>query len=378
LRTERLGRILNIERFVADRGPDWTELEGLVKLARGNGRKLGPEEIHRIGALYRSSVADLAMARRSWPDASGTLRLQTLVKGAYAVVYSKASREDTVWEFLSLRLWRRIRELDRCLAISAGILLGFVALGALWGLTQPSAASGLLPAGFHASAHPGKGAYYSVSIVGRAGLAVAIFVNNIEVAVLAVAGGFTFGLMTGFALAYNGALIGILGALEWRAGGLHQFFSLIVPHGLLELSCIALAGAGGLAIARALIDPGSDTRAEALAHLTPTLGATLLGVMLFLVVAGLTEGIVTPWDLPTPAAFAVGIALAGSFWALVYVRGRPGAAPLPTFDATRNVAGRSARRSAGRATSRTEESEGNDGPDDAGKGPVKGGLAAST
>ncbi|MGA3354434.1 MAG: stage II sporulation protein M [Acidimicrobiales bacterium] len=318
---------MNLERFVADRSADWAELEGLVKRSRGQGRKLGPTDIYRLGALYRAAVADLAVARRSWPDTSGSLRLQALVTSANAVVYSKPVRGDTAWEFLSVRIWRRIRELDRCLLISAGLLFGFVALGALWGLAQPSSASGLLPAGFHASAHAGRGAFYGVSIVGRTGLAVQIFVNNIEVAILAVAGGFTFGLMTAFSLAYNGAILGILGALEWRAGGLDRFFSLIVPHGLLELSCITLAGAGGLAVARALIDPGNDTRAVALGRLTPTIGAVVLGVMLFLVVAGFTEGIVTPWNLPPPAAFAVGILLAGTFWALVFVRGRPATEP---------------------------------------------------
>ncbi|MGA2529968.1 MAG: stage II sporulation protein M [Acidimicrobiales bacterium] len=314
---------MNLERFVAERSPDWAELEGLVRRSRGQGRKLAPSEVYRLGALYRFAVADLAVARRSWPDVSGTLRLEALVASANTVVYSKPVRGETAWEFLSTRIWSRIRELDRCLLISAGLLLGFVLLGALWGFAQPSAASGLLPAGFHASAHQSKGAFYGVSIVGRGGLAVQIFVNNIEVAMLAVAGGFTFGLLTSFSLAYNGAVLGILGALEWRGGGFGRFFSLIVPHGLLELSCITLAGAGGLAVARALIDPGNDTRAAALGHLTSTVGAVVLGVVLFLVVAGLTEGIVTPWDLPPSAAFAVGIALAGSFWALVFVRGRP-------------------------------------------------------
>ena len=307
---------------MAERSPEWAELEGLVKRSRGQGRKLEPSEIYRLGALYRLAVADLAVARRSWPDVSGTLRLQALVVSANAVVYSKPERSETAWEFLSAWIWSRIRELDGCLLIPAGLLFGFLLLGALWGLAQPSAASGLLPAGFHASTHQGKGAFYGVSIVGRGGLAVQIFVNNIEVAMLAIAGGFTFGLLTAFSLAYNGAVLGILGALEWRGGGFGQFFRLIVPHGLLELSCITLAGAAGLAVARALIDPGDDTRAEALGHLTSTVGAVVLGVVLFLVVAGLTEGIVTPWDLPPPAAFAVGIALAGSFWSLVFVRGR--------------------------------------------------------
>lgn len=318
---------MRLEQFTIERGNDWAELEGLVKRSRGQGRKLAPDEVHRLGALYRSSVADLAVARRAWPNTSGTLRLQALVTNANAVVYSKPAREDTAWEYLSVRIWRRIRELDRCLAISAGLLFGFVALGALWALADPSSASGLLPSGFHASAHPGRGAFYGVSIVGRSGLAVQIFVNNIEVSILAVAGGFTFGLLTAFSLAYNGAILGVLGALEYRAGGFGRFLSLIVPHGLLELSCITLAGAGGLAVARALIDPGNDTRAEALGRLTPTIGAILLAVMGFLVVAGLTEGIITPWDLSPGAAFAVGIALAGSFWALVFTRGRSPASP---------------------------------------------------
>ena len=320
---------MNLERFVAERGTDWAELEGLVKSSRGQGRRLEPSEIYRLGALYRSSAADLAVARRLWPDSSGTFRLQALVTSANAVVYSKTLREDTAWEFLSRRIWQRIRQVDTCLLLSAGLLLGFVALGALWGLAQPSSAAGLLPSGFHATAHPGKGAFYGVSIVGRTGLAVQSFVNNIEVAILAVSGGFTFGLLTAFSLAYNGAVLGILGALEWRAGGFGRFFSLIVPHGLLELSCITLSGAAGLAVARALIDPGSETRAEALGRLTPTVGSIVLAVMLFLVVAGLTEGIVTPWDLPPPVAFGVGIGLAGGFWALVALRGGQAATPRP-------------------------------------------------
>ena len=316
------GPEVNLERFVAERGTDWAELESLVETSRGQGRKLKPAEVYRLGELYRSAASDLAVARRSWPETSGTLRLQALVTRANALVYSKPAREDTAWEFLSRRIWSRIRELDHCLVISAGILFGFVALGALWGFGEPSSAAGLLPAGFHATTHPGKGAFYGVSIVGRSGLAVQIFVNNIEVSILAVAGGFTFGLMTAFSLAYNGAILGILGALEWRAGGFGHFFSLIVPHGLLELSCITLAGAGGMAIARALIDPGNDTRAEALGRLTPTIGAVVLTVMLFLVVAGLTEGIVTPWDLPPPVALAIGLVLAGGFWSLVVTRGQ--------------------------------------------------------
>lgn len=312
---------MNADRFVSERSAAWAELEALTRLGSGRATKLESAELLRLGALYRTAAADLALATRLWPEAAGTLRLHGLVVKANGVLYSKTGRQETAFEFLSLGMWQRIRSLGRSLAISAGFLFGFLVLGVIWGLAEPSSAVGILPAGFHASAHA-RGGFYGVSIAGRSGLAVAIFVNNIYVSILAIGGGLTAGVLTAFSLAYNGALVGVLGALEWRVGGLGGFLSLVVPHGLLELSCITVAGAAGFAIARALVDPGLATRGEALSGLRPVIAASLLGVMLFLVVAGTTEGIITPWDLPPAAAFAVGLPLAGAFWAMVAWRGR--------------------------------------------------------
>jgi uncharacterized membrane protein SpoIIM required for sporulation len=315
---------MQVEQFVAERGAAWAELEELV--ARGTGRpnKLTPAEIHRLGALYRSAAADLALASRSWPDAAGTLRLHGLVVRANQLVYSKAARSDTVGEYLGRRLWQRIRELRGCLALSAAILVGSIALGALWAVVEPTAAAGLLPAGARITAHT-KGGFYGVSIPGRSGLASLIFVNNLRVSILALAGGFTGGLVTSYFLAYNGALFGALGAFEWKAGGLGSFLSLTMPHGLLELSCVAIAGGAGFVIAKALIDPGLKTRAEALEASAPLIASAVLSVATLLLVAGTTEGIITPLDLPTPEALAVGLALAGSFWGMVIWRGGPDA-----------------------------------------------------
>jgi uncharacterized membrane protein SpoIIM required for sporulation len=211
---------------------------------------LDPDELRRLGTLYRSAAADLAVARRSYPDTAGTRRLQALVASAYGVVYSRAERDETPGEFLSHGLWRRIRQNIRCVGIAAAVMFGCTALGAVWALADPSSAIGILPAGFHVTGHPSHGGFYGISVPARAGLAVGIFTNNIEVAFLALAGGFTFGVLTVYSLAYNGALLGVLGAFEWRGGGFDEFVRLIVPHGLLELSCISLAGGAGLAIAR--------------------------------------------------------------------------------------------------------------------------------
>jgi uncharacterized membrane protein SpoIIM required for sporulation len=102
----------------------------------------------------------------------------------------------------------------------------------------------------------------------------------------------------------------------------------------LELSCISLAGGAGLAVARTLIDPGRRTRSDALAGLVPVIGACTLGTVMFLVLAGLTEGFITPWNLATVPALLVGVALAGGFWAMVVWRGgAPVTTPSPELRA---------------------------------------------
>jgi uncharacterized membrane protein SpoIIM required for sporulation len=312
---------MNPDQFVQERAGAWDELEGLVRRGEASASKLEPAEILRLGHLYRAAVADLALASSKWPGGPGTLRLRGLVVRANGVVYSKSIRTETAGEFFARGMWQRIRSLGPCLGISAACLFGAVLLGAIWGIAEPSSAAGILPGSFHASAH-NKGGYYGVSLAGRGGLAVSIFTNNIEVTALAVMGGANAGILTAVSLAYNGLLVGVLGALEWRVGGLGGFLSLIVPHGLLELSCITVAGAAGFAIARALIDPGNLPRSAALSALMPTVAASVLAVAMFLVVAGTTEGIVTPYDLPTGAAFAVGLPLAVGFWSMVLIRGR--------------------------------------------------------
>ena len=278
--------------------------------------------MRQLGLLYRQASADLSLARRRYPNSPGTARLDALVTASHSLVYGKARSEERLRFFLSTRVWRSIKEGGRCLTLSVGLLAGFTLLGFLWAVFEPVTASGILPSGFHATTHPGQGGVVGIAIPARAGLASQIFTNNIEVAILALAGGFTLGLLTAYVLATNGAMLGVLAGLEWKAGAWEAFTRLIVPHGILELSCIAVAGSAGFQITRALVDPGRVTRGAALQKIAPRLADTLLGVAACLVVAGLTEGIVTTWDLPIGLALAVGLFWGVSFWVLVAWRGR--------------------------------------------------------
>ena len=98
---------------------------------------------------------------------------------------------------------------------------------------------------------------------------------------------------------------------------------LIVPHGVLELSCIVVAGAAGLRMGWALVDPGRRPRGQALVTEARAAIELVLGTALWLVVAGLVEGFVTPLGIGVGPALAVGFGLGAVYWALVWRLGAP-------------------------------------------------------
>jgi uncharacterized membrane protein SpoIIM required for sporulation len=313
---------MTLERFLDQRASSWSALQALVDRAKGKAENLDPEEIRELGLLYRRAASDLSVARRKYPSSAGTARLDSLVTAAYALVYAKPKREDRISKFFTERFWQRVVQGGRCLALSGGLLVVSCVLGFVWSIVDPVTASGILPAGFHATTHPGQGGVVGIAIPARTGLAFEIFTNNIQVSILALAGGFTLGLLTAYVLVTNGAMLGVLAGLEWKVGAWEAFTRLVVPHGVLELSCIAVAGSAGFQITRVLVDPGRRKRSAALQSIAPRLADTVLGVAACLVVAGLTEGIVTTWDLPIAGALAIGLLWGTAFWGLVVWRGR--------------------------------------------------------
>ena len=112
-------------------------------------------------------------------------------------------------------------------------------------------------------------------------------------------------------------------ASESRSASLRQFLSLVAPHGVLELSVIAVSGAAGFSVGWALIDPGRRSRRVALGLGARRGAEIVLGTMPWFVLAGVVEGFVTPTALPLAGAITVGLLVAAPYWALVFWRGRP-------------------------------------------------------
>jgi len=100
------------------------------------------------------------------------------------------------------------------------------------------------------------------------------------------------------------------------------FVLYILPHGLLELTCIFVAAAAGLQIFWAWVAPGRRPRGEALAAAGRSLATIAVGLCIALGVSGLIEGFVTAQPWPWPVKIGIGAAALALFLAYMLVVGR--------------------------------------------------------
>jgi uncharacterized membrane protein SpoIIM required for sporulation len=313
---------VNLEAFVHSREPAWTELDGLLRRARGRPERLGADGVRRLGALYRGAVADLARGRRASPSDPAVRALEDLVNRARATVYaSPGVSRGSARGYLLAGYWRAVRERRHVVLLAWVLLLGSAALAWVWALHDPGAAAGVVPGSL---AGGGGGPHRAIGLAAgqAAALSVSIFTNNIGVTFTSFASGIAFGVAPAFFLLYNGIILGAVAGIAGATGHGVDVIELIAPHGMLELSCIAVSAAAGMRMGWALVEPGDRGRLEALSAEAPRAVLLVLATAPWLVLAGLVEGFVTPHHLALAPALAVGLALAVPYWTFVVWLGR--------------------------------------------------------
>lgn len=321
---------MTLDRFEAERRADWERLAALLQRARSRrGRRaLGADGLLELGTLYRAGAADLAYARRRYPGDPVVARLEGLVARGRGVVYGAVRPRGSIRDFLLRGYWRRLAERPGMVALAWALLLGPAAAGAAWGLTDPGAAAGLIPAEFASAADPpAEGRDFSAAE--GSVFATQVLVNNIQVTLIAFVGGLLFGAATVAALVFNGLLLGVIGGLAFGAGNGEAFVRLVSSHGPLELSCIVVGGVAGLRLGQALIAPGPRTRLRSLQLEARRSVELAVGTAPWLVLCGFLEGLATGPEIPVAAQAALGLGLAALFWTLVFTAGR-GTSPAGT------------------------------------------------
>jgi uncharacterized membrane protein SpoIIM required for sporulation len=324
---------VKLERFVSERKEDWDELEALVQRARKRPHRLGPDGVRRLGALYRAAAADLAFARGRFPGDPVTRRLEGLVGRSRHLVYAApGGGRGSLVRFFARGYWRLVAERWVAILVAIVLVFGPAALAAGWAMHDPPAAIGLVPGDFRSVVEEER-PWDDLPADEQAAFSSAVLTNNIRVAALAFAGGMTLGLLTALMLIYNGILLGAIGGLMTEAGNGTGFLDLVTGHGVLELTCVVVAGAAGLSFGWSIVEPGRGTRTAALRREAVSTIAILLGTVPWFVLAGIVEGFRAELaEAGLAWVIGVGVGLGALYWSLVFVLGRrrseaPTAAP---------------------------------------------------
>jgi uncharacterized membrane protein SpoIIM required for sporulation len=330
---------VDLNAFVETRRPSWRRLELLItKLEAHGARALVDADVARLkrpkdqpgssesdqpaavvaarelAQLYREACADLIRARSETANAELIGYLNGLVGRAYGVIYrGRVFRPMAFLRFVLVTVPALIRARWRYVAAAAAFFFAGTAFAWISEALDPTAKQFFLPPNYAkieeqiSMSNPATGGTALPPGV-NALMATGIMTNNIGVSFFAFALGITGGIGTSIALFYNGILLGCLAAVFARHNLSVNFWAFILPHGVIELTAIFIAGGAGFLLGRALIAPGDLGRRQSLLKHGFEAIQLAVGCALLLIPAGLIEGFVTPQPMiPSGGKIAFGI-----------------------------------------------------------------------
>lgn len=290
-------KILKEDHFIKINSTKWKELEDYSNKVNKKGVKALPSsDIKKFLELFRQCSHNLAYARTHYPESNTVIYLNSLVGKCHSHIYAvdKTSFKD-ILSYICYGFPKKLKEERLYIIISFLFFLAgaLISLGLVIYNTDNSLI--FLPQNMVEgvkSGQAGSGGQWNYPLVSSQ-----IMVNNITVSLKAFALGITLGLGTIYVLFFNGATLGSLTALIYMYGSPKNYWSLILPHGVFELTAIFISGAAGLMIAKSLIIPGEYSRKHALIFGAKRAVSLIAGVVIMLVIAGIIEGFFTPLDI---------------------------------------------------------------------------------
>lgn len=314
-----------IDRFIDKHKTAWQRLEELLKLLDGSSlRRLHRQEVRELGRIYRRTASDLAIARAESRDPRLINYLNSLVIRAHGRIYqADAQGGSRVKEFFTRDFPQTFRRTWRYTAVSFSVFALFSVIGFLGTKYDPefSELVGVPPAFREMYIETKTHWWEDLNEANQVG-ASSIFTHNIQVTIYTFAFGALFGVGTLFYLAFNGATIASVVALTYRAGFGNDLVTFMVGHGVIELSCIFIAGGAGLLIGSALLVPGDLSRADTLKSRGKDAIRLMMGVAVLLVLAGIIEGFISPAPIRPAIKFSIAAITGLALYSYLLLAGR--------------------------------------------------------
>ena len=233
---------MDIDRYIATNGPVWARLAELTGRAQRGVGRLSAAELDELVRLYQRVAGHLSYAQTYYRDPALTAKLSGLVARAGSVVYGTRPRTLRAFgRFFTVSFPAAVWH-TRWFVAAATLATLLPAAGfGLWLANSPTAVEAAAPPAVReAYVNRDFEAYYSSAPAAQ--FASQVFSNNVVVGFQAFALGIFFCVGTLYVLVTNGANLGVVAGLFAAVGQQPKFWGLILPHGLLELTSVFVAG----------------------------------------------------------------------------------------------------------------------------------------
>ncbi|MGD9959126.1 stage II sporulation protein M [Nocardioides sp.] len=307
---------MDLDAYVNAHLGEWQRLEQLISQ-----RRLSGPESDELVDRYQRVATHLSVVRTSAPDAVLVGYLSSILhKARLRSIGTRVTTWRSVLLFVTDRFPAALYRLRYWWLSTMAVNVALVAIMMWWLVEHPLVEQSLLtPEQVDQLVNADFEGYYHQSVASS--FALQVWVNNAWVAALCLALG-VLGAPVVYLLWGNISNLAVIGSVMTRAGHGEQFWGLILPHGLLELTAVFVAAGVGLRLFWSWIEPGHRTRSQSLAHEGRTAVTVALGLVMVLLVSGVIEGFVTPSDLPTWARVGIGVLAELLFFAYVFTLGR--------------------------------------------------------
>jgi uncharacterized membrane protein SpoIIM required for sporulation len=310
---------VDLDAYVAERRGEWNRLEVLARR-----RRLSPDEADELVLLYQRAATHLSVVRSHSPDpVLLSLLSQLVIAGRSAVTGGRTFSWRPVARFFTSSLPAQLYVTRRwwLSVMVVNLLLGWALI---WYFSSHPDIITSFAGGQSTLEHVEEDFVGYYSEYRAQNFAAQVWSNNALLAAQCLASGVLI-LPVLYVLGGNLFQIGLTGGVMVYTGHGETFLTMILPHGLLELTSIFVAAGVGLRVGWAWIAPGPNrTRGQALAERARAAMLVALGLVVMLGVSGVLEAYVTPSGLPDAVRIGIGAAVWLAF--MVYALGVGGAA----------------------------------------------------
>ncbi|HEV2436832.1 MAG TPA: stage II sporulation protein M [Verrucomicrobiae bacterium] len=299
--------IVDLPRFLSGERPFWTELERMLdRLEAEPELRMTLPQLQLFHRLYERTAADLAKITTLSAEPATRRYLENLVARAYGEIHETREKRRRFfplkWFFQTLP--QTFRRHVRAFYLSLAITLAGCAFGGLAIAFDQDAKPVLMPFS-HLLEDPAKRvaeeekATHDRLAGFKTTFSVELMTHNTKVSIFTLALGMTWGIGTIIMLFYNGVILGAVAVDYIHAGQTKFLLGWLMPHGVVEIPAILIAGQAGLLLARALIGRGSRVSLQTrLREISGDVVTLIFGVGVLLVWAGFIEAFLSQYHEP--------------------------------------------------------------------------------